>query len=220
MARRKLIIVIVVALIYLVTACSSQPPIPESTNTHVAEVVQPTETPPPQPTNTPEPINTLLPEPTDIPTPTETLTIEPTATVDPQALREVAEKGRKEFIELTTNFLENGEGLEEIEKINLLRFNDAGVLEIEILAVYSSQDNQPFISYKIIAWLATAWTPLPEDYFNLISGGESFAVQITSYSSDGDYPYQSVTNYETLQLLENKEISYEEWVSASNGGFK
>lgn len=154
------------------------------------------------PTSTPEPTNT--PIPSNTPTPTRS-----------------AEELRPEFLALIIEFLENGEGLEDVGNVNLVRFGDPGVLEIEVNSRYSSKSNQPQLSYAIIRFLSVV---LIEgiDYENLkmLSSGENFGINLTTYSEENRYRYQSFTTYELLQKVHDKVISYDEWVVESGAGFK
>jgi hypothetical protein len=144
-------------------------------------------------------------------TPRSTVTKSPT----PLSLEDV----RAEFISAVIDVLENGEGLEDIETVTLVRFRN-GALDIEIRTIWASRDNQPIVSYNIISFLAPAFENVTDEQCARLFGSEQPVVHITSYSTDGDYRYESVTTIETLRRVAQKSISYEEWVAAANAGFR
>lgn len=129
---------------------------------------------------------------------------------------------RGEFIKFITDILETKEGLEAIEKVTVVRFSSPGVFEIEVHSRWDSEDLQPNISYDMIVLLAKEMIDggLTREEGITLGGGEDFVVHITTYSALGEYRYQSDTDYETLTKLNNKQMSYEEWVTAANAGFR
>lgn len=167
-----------------------------------APTLEPSSTLPPPPTNTPEP--TATPKPTNTPS-------QPSKSV---------EDVQKDIIGLITKYLESGELL--IEKVAVVRFGDPGVFEIEVNNAMMARDNQPDLSYDMIAALAKMFIDggLTRDKAITLGGGDDFVIRITTYSADGNYRYQSDTNYETLEKIYNKQISYEEWVAAANADFR
>ncbi len=109
---------------------------------------------------------------------------------------------------------------EDVESVSVARFNN-GVLEIELKTVWASQDRQPDVSWKIISAFAGAYGKVPKTNMFRIAGGPGpFAIQLTTYSTDGGYRYQSVSDWDTLAKLASKSMSYEEWVTTSGAGFK
>ena len=209
-----------VAVILLLTACSNSASTATETLVPTETPNQPTSTPipstlTPEPTNTSIPTNTALPTDTPGPTNTPGLLEGFTGTKD-EAIAIIQNK----FIEQMNDILERGEGLEEIDGVNLVRFNEDGLFEIEVRSIYSSQDNQPDLSYKIISFLAVIFKSWDRENANILAGEHDFAIHITTYSADGDYRYQSTTDFETLQKVANKAISYEEWKSFAGADFK
>ncbi len=207
-------IFVAIAILSLV-ACTPAPATPsvDMTQTAVAQtlVAQPTQvnSPIPESTNT-KPVST--PNLTNTPRPTDTEI--PTST---QSIEEI----RQKFLEMTIEFLERGEGMEDIESVSLVRFGEPGLLEIEVKSEYASRDRQPELSYTIISFLATALGGgLERESLLKLGGGDDFTIHITTYSTNGDYRYQSDTNYETLMKVKNKQISYVEWVAAANAEFR
>jgi hypothetical protein len=129
---------------------------------------------------------------------------------------------RHDLVSQTKLILENGEGLEDIETVNLVRLAD-GNLEIEVQCIWASRDRQPALSYDIITFLAAAFKVFDEpDYPTLkyIFGSDDPRILITTYSTDNDYRYQSSTDANTLFDVKDKSISYEEWVAAADAGFR
>jgi hypothetical protein len=71
--------------------------------------------------------------------------------------------------------------------------------------------------------LADTWGEMfseGSDALMRLGGGDDFIIHITTYSANGDYRYQSDTDFDTLMKLHDKQITYEEWVVASNAGFR
>ena len=147
-------ILILVAISLIVSSCAQATPSENQIQTAIAETnssiptlkvtstLIDTDTPIPSPTSTNTPVPTNTPTKTAIPKPSAT--INATATI---------EAARQDFVELTTNFLEHGEGLEDIKQVNLVRLNDDGVFEIEVKSIWASKDRQPDLSYVIISYL-------------------------------------------------------------------
>jgi len=171
-------------------------------------------------------INTSIPEITRTPRPTRTITAtitpKPSSTSKPTEIptatktnEEIEEVFRQGIIILLETMLVN-----DIENINLARIRD-NILELEIKTQWASRDYQPDVSYKIVQYVAilakqiikddNGWRQRFPDGVNL---------NLLTYSVNGDYPYQSLTDFETLLDVDNKKISYQEWVEASNAGFK
>ena len=161
------------------------------------------------PTVTPKPTNT--PRPTNTHAPTRT----PTATKD-------IEQSRADFTFIITAILQEGikEGVLDIDSVDTVRIAN-GRLEIEVKTKWASQDHQPIVSRDIVqivlAELVDNYTA--EEAANLV-GSDEFSANLVTYSTDGDYRYESTTNYDTLVQIKNKSITYDEWVAASNAGFR
>ena len=150
------------------------------------------------PLNIPEPVITQIPTPT--------LSIE---------------EHRQNVLNEIIKYLENKDNIFEVESVSAVRFNAPGILEIEVKTIYSAQKNQPDISYRIISNLSPVFIDsIKKERLFWLGGGDDFVIHITTYSSDGHYRYQSDTNYETMEKIKNKQISYEEWIAASNAGFR
>ena len=162
------------------------------------------------PTNTP--FVTQTPKLTNTPTRTATPKPSPTST-------EVIsyEERREEVAASVVNFLEV---YDEIESVNYVRFEDNGGLELEFKTIFSSQDNQPAVSFDIVKLLSEVFAKYPESDLLSKTGGTKFTLAIVSYSESGDYRYQSITDYETLVKLYKKSIGYEEWISLAQASFR
>jgi hypothetical protein len=93
--------------------------------------------------------------------------------------------------------------------------------EIEIKTRWASQDRQPDVSYKIVQFFAAIFVDnFAADVAAKLADSDKFSLYLVTYSTDGDYRYESTTDYDTLVKLNNHVISYDEWVAASNAGFR
>lgn len=94
-------------------------------------------------------------------------------------------------------------------------------LEIEVKTKWASKDSQPDVSYEIIKVLSDVFGQSTEaKALNFVKGNpDHFSILLTTYSTDGDYKYQSLTYYDTLVKLYKKQINYDEWVQETNAGF-
>ena len=143
--------------------------------------------------------------------PRKTATPRPTATQE-QSLDEL----RKEIFVDTAELIES---FDDVESVGLIR-GENGVLEIELKTAWASQDRQPDVSYQIVQLMAQILGDLETGkIFNLV-GGNSFIFHLTTYSTDGDYRYQSDTDLDTIRDIYDLAISYEEWLAASDAGFR
>lgn len=109
----------------------------------------------------------------------------------------------------------------DVKSVNLARIND-GQIQIEVGLKWASEDRQPPISYDIISGFSEILigAGVTEDKANLLTDGKPFAISLVTYSSSGDYRYQSITDYATLKKIYDKSISYDEWVTAAKAGFE
>lgn len=186
----------------ILPACAPAAPSADAINTAIAqtEAANPTETQ--SPTRTPKPTNTLEPTATTQPT----LTATPAPSVD---------EVREQLLDAVVSDLAS---FEEVEEVTLVRFAE-GMLEIELKTVWASQDSQPDISWTVIRTFSDAFADFDKDNLELVAGGP-FVIALTTYSMNGDYRYQSVTDWDTIQKLASKSISFEEWTTAAQAGFK
>jgi hypothetical protein len=132
------------------------------------------------------------------------------------------EQSRNDFIFIISAALQEGanRGILDIEKVDMVRIAN-GRLEIEVTTTWASQDNQPIVSHDIVQYtLAVLVTHYTADEAAQLVGSDMFSVYLVTYSTNGDYRYESTTNYDTLVQVKNQTISYDEWVIASNAGFR
>jgi len=194
--NNKGLIIILCLLIFLLSACA---PSPQSIQTTIAQTQA--ALPTVALTDTTEPTSTL--------TPTE----RPTNTALPQT---------DKTIEAIVNFDIAGmlEKLGDVETVTTVRAGSES-LEIELRTQWASQDRQPDVSYEAIRSLAIVFGGASEDKDLLFVAGnpQHFSILITTYSVDGEYKYSSLTYYDTLVKILNKQITYDEWVKASGAGF-
>jgi hypothetical protein len=119
-----------------------------------------------------------------------------------------------------TNLDDLLENLEDVYAVTTVRPGNES-LEIELRTRWVSRDNQPDVSYEAIRLLANVFGSASEDLdLMFVSGNpEHFSILLTTYSVDGKYKYSSLTYYDTLVKIYNKQITYEEWVNEANAGF-
>ena len=60
---------------------------------------------------------------------------------------------------------------------------------------------------------------IDEELAQLIFDGSAPRILIVSYSTSGEYKYTSITSWSTLESLNDKAISYDEWVDEADAGF-
>jgi hypothetical protein len=199
--------VIAFSVAIIISACSQAQPTADfdsavGTAVALTQAAQPIATDVSAPTTMASPSKT--PSPTLMPAPTNT--VEPTVSLD---------ETRESILADVVDILES---LDDVEAVNLARF-DHGALEIELQTVWASQDSQPDVSYTIIRLLSTMFGDIPQYKLGALTSG-LFQIHLVTYSTDGDYRYESLTDLETLNKVLNKEISYEEWLTAANAGFR
>jgi len=153
------------------------------------------------PTKTPQPVADLQESTT------------PTRTLDASEIEAV----RQVFLATTSEALAN---FEDVAAVNLVRFKDDKTLEIELKSNWASKDRQPMTSYDVASMIASGLCT--DEGKQLLSqmGINEPTLELTTYSVNGDFRYQSETTFATLMKLFNKSISYEEWVSEANAGFR
>lgn len=128
---------------------------------------------------------------------------------------------KAQIIDVSKNLLEVWD---DVESVNLVRGNN-GTLEIEIKTIWASKDNQSKVSYDLIKIFAKFFstyirTSSETELSEMMGGQGKFAISITTYSTDNDYRYKSLTDLATLIKVEISEISYDEWVISANAGFR
>ena len=149
-------------------------------------------------TNTPEPTST----PTKLPIGTDVAHLKETIEAFPTALANILE------------------GVDGVESVTMVR---PGVLslEIELKTMWASKDKQPNVSFNAIQKLAIVFGGTSEDWGLLLvtTHQQHFSILLTTYSVDGNYKYSSLTYYDTLVKLYNKQMTYDEWVKEAKAGF-
>jgi hypothetical protein len=152
-------------------------------------------------TDTPEPTSTITPTklPTDTALPTADNTLEAIIHTD---LAGMIEK------------------LGDVETVTTVRPGSES-LEIELRIQWASKDRQPDVSYETILMLAIVFGSASEEQdLPFVAGNpQHFSILLTTYSVDGDYKYSSLTYYDTLVKLYNKQITYDEWVNEAKADF-
>jgi hypothetical protein len=185
----------ILVLILLLVACA---PSASQIQTAVAktQAVLPTDTL----ANIPEP--TSLTTPTKLPVGTTVAQFQETIEAFPLAL---------------ANMLEDVDGVDSVTMVR------PGVvsLEIELRTTWASKDKQPNVSFNAIQMLADVFGGTSEDWALLFvkTHQQHFSILLTTYTIDGDYKYSSLTYYDTLVKLYDKQITYDEWVNEAKAGF-
>lgn len=161
-----------------------------------------------KPTETELPTST--PALTETSAPTDTSRPEATATSAPSV-----DEVRQKLLAAVVSDLSN---IEDVDSVTLTRFNE-GALELEIKTVWASQDRQPDASWNIVRIFADVFSTFDKTNLERVAGGP-FSILLTTYSVDTEYRYQSQTDWDTIQKLASKSMSYEEWIVASGAAFK
>jgi hypothetical protein len=153
----------------------------------------------------------------------ETVEVEVVVTATPRPTRRptaTPERTMEDWqSEMAEAIISDLEGFSDVERVNLVRW-DEGLLEIEVQTQWASRDNQPEVSWTIIATFAEPLADMSEGQRMALTGSEDLTVKLTTYSTDGDYRYRSETDFSTLVKLKNRSMSYDEWVQAANAGFR
>jgi hypothetical protein len=207
----KLVYCLVLISVVLVSCTSA--PSANSVGTAIAQTLtaQPMSDEPTA-ADTSTPIQLLTPTVTKTPFPTKTRTPRPTATPE-KSLDEI----RLEFSSSMADTIANSE---DVEMVNMARIAN-GRFEIELRTKWASQDRQPIVSYELIQLLALGTIGnISPDQAAWFVGGDEYSIYLVTYSTDGDYRYASLTGWDTLEKLANRSITYDEWVTASNAGFR
>ena len=171
--------------------------------------------------------STVAPQPTDTTVPAtiqeSTSTPEPTSTQAPIGTSTASriELLRTNLPLVVTALLEEGakKGINDIEKVNMVRIAN-GRLEIEVTTKWASQDEQPVVTSDIVQYSLTSLVNFTAKELADIVESDEFSVYLVTYSTNGDYRYESTTNYDTLLQVKDRSISYGEWIEISNAGFR
>jgi len=140
---------------------------------------------------------TRIVEVTPEPTPTKRATATPTY-----------DEWVKEFSDW---FIEETESIPGVDRVDLFRVVN-GVMEVELSTSVLSEDYQPRVSWDVVSAFSGF---VAEEIEN-----DSFVLSLKTYSGLGEYRYQSETDYDTFLKLNNRTMSYDEWVEAANAGFR
>jgi hypothetical protein len=157
---------------------------------------------------------TATAKPTSTPKPTSTK--KPTQTSTPTTSAEELEKILTEGIEALIMVLAE----DNVSSINMIRL-DENILKIELKTSWASLDRQPDVSYETIQLISTfsdLWNKAENGLLPILPDG--FDTHLVTYSTDGNYRYESFTSFSTLQAVYGKEISYSEWVESAGAAFK
>jgi hypothetical protein len=207
--------VIVIFLVFILSACgpSSEQIQAAIEKTRVAAAAATASVPTATATVTKQPTRTIAPTSTPSPIPSQTNepVIVPTAT-DAAGIEENRSK-IKEAVSLIA------ESSSDIQSVDMVRFVD-GTFEIEAKTKWASRDRQADVSYELIKLFAYAYCRYDEKTITEKLGADTFAIKLVTYSTNGDYRYESFSNYALLYQVYEKTISHEEWIKAAGADFK
>jgi hypothetical protein len=83
-----------------------------------------------------------------------------------------------------------------------------------------AQSNQPDVNYQmatLVALISSSFTPAVT---SILFGTSDWHVRITTFSSSGDYRYQSDNSLDTLQKVAAKTMTRAEWEAAAKAAFR
>lgn len=120
---------------------------------------------------------------------------------------------------LTTALISDIEGLSDVERVNSILWSP-GRIDIELYTLWASRDNQADVTWIIIALLAEAMADATPGQLINMTGSQDLVWAITTFSTHGDYRYISETDQGTLVQLANRAITYDQWATAANAGFR
>jgi hypothetical protein len=108
----------------------------------------------------------------------------------------------------------------DVESVTVIRRGQES-LEIELRTVWASKDRQADVSYQVMRVLSDVFADTTEGKaLNFVTGKpKHFSISLITFSTDGDYKYSSLTYFDTLKKLHNKQITYEEWLAEAKAGF-
>lgn len=148
-----------------------------------------------------------------------TATQKPTITPKPTSEKSLEEVMKQNQESVSKQIISDLESLDDIDRVNLIRF-EGNELFIEYSLVWASRDSQPISTWDVITYFSSVMSKLSQVELVSLVGSEEIIINTVSYSTDGDYRYQSKTNLETLRKINNRQISYDEWTIEANAGFR
>ena len=107
--------------------------------------------------------------------------------------------------------------VDEVTFINMILSEN--VMEIEVRTVSGTENNQPEISYSIIAWFVEAYMGNWDDTLFNAPSGDDFSILLVSYAPESTQRYQSKTRLRFLKRFYQHPLTLDEWVMASNAGY-
>lgn len=147
--------------------------------------------------------------------PTTTTQASTTTAVDVDAVR-------ADILDVVVGGLEDATGTAgEFDRVDVILF-DTGVLEIEGHLLWASEDRQADSQWQSIVFVATllAGGILEKGQaVNLFDGADP-RIHMVTVSVDGDYRYESLTDWDTLVAVGARSLGFEGWVEAAGAGFR
>jgi len=144
---------------------------------------------------------------------TATPTPPPPATATPERTMEDYQS------ELTEALVSDLEELRDVERVTSVQWQQ-GLLAIELQTEWASQNRQPAVSWTVVSLLANPLANTTEVVRTNLTGSEDLTLELTTYSTNMGYRYKSETDFGTLVRIDNRAISYEEWIQEANAGFR
>ncbi len=108
-------------------------------------------------------------------------------------------------------------GIEHVSSVSRVRFNE-GALEIKLETKSLSQDQLTEVSWVVVRMFSTQLVGIGKETLEAVAGGPP-AIALTIFTAEGNYRYESVTDWDTLTRLAAKTISSEEWMVLSEAKY-
>jgi hypothetical protein len=128
---------------------------------------------------------------------------------------------RAEVLDVFVRGLEDATGnAGEFDRVDVILF-DTGVLEIEGHLRWASEDRQADSQWQSIVFVATVLAgEIEKGQARTLFDGADPRIHMVTVSVDGDYRYESLTDWETLVAVGARSLGFEGWVEASGAGFQ
>jgi hypothetical protein len=196
----------VLAVVALIGGCSSS-------DSDTPATTLPPETVATTTTTTTPTTTTTAPTTTTTTVPTTTTTTAPTTSTEPPPN---VDELRENAIDVIVTGFEDWEW----ERVDVIYFDEEGTFVIEGQLVWASESRQENTHWESVQLLAE-WVGAvePPEAAVWAFGGPPI-VHLTTTSDDGNYRYQSWTDYESFVEIVNRRMGMDDWKEASDAGFQ
>ncbi len=165
-------------------------------------------------------VTTTLPSTTAV---TSTSTTATTSTTQPTTTSTTVDVAaiRTQFVDVVVAGLEDATGSSgEFERVDRIAFEE-GVLEIEGHLRWASKDRQANSQWLSIGFIAEFFSLLEfKDLQAVILFDGPPRIHLVTVAADGDYRYESITDWQMLKDIGNRSLSFEGWVESAQAGFR